>query len=255
MPLAIEKERGEKILEQIQNITELYIVVKEIIIFFEETNPSQKSDIQPINELRNAFDHFMRVTAAWLEIKKPSETEKYKPIEYIELHLEKCFGHVYRAGYDTVDFLALTIKDMISNSLKEYSTEDIKTAIPEYYSKIKPAILDINKEITDFRTKKDVANLNSKHLTNYTLKITAIVEHYKLITKKIPSLEEIKQKRIKEKNKNELYDWGKRIVIGIIILLVGIFIGSLKTEQSTPTLKGAELHAPQQESKTINTQE
>lgn len=232
MPIEIEVKDKNNILEQIRNITELYIVVKETIIFFEETNPEQKSDIQPINELRNAFDHFMRVSAAWLEIKIPNENDKFTTTEYMQLHLDKCFSHVYRAGYDTADFLALTIKDQITNVLEKYSPEDIKSAIPEYYSIIKPAIIEINSAIADFRSKKDVANLKPSHLINYIAEIKTLVNHYKTVTKAIPSLSELKEKRTKEKNKNELYDWTKRIIIGLIILVFGIIIGANKKDFS-----------------------
>lgn len=88
------------IVDKLRELTELYLVVKEIIIYFEEVNPEQKSDIQPINELRNAFDHLMRCFSKWLGIDKNQE---HKSSAYISTHLSKSFGHVYRAGYDTVD--------------------------------------------------------------------------------------------------------------------------------------------------------
>ena len=70
MELIINEQEIEKALDKLHDLCELYIVVKEIIIYFEEVNPEQKSDIQPINELRNAFDHVMRVVAVWLKIKE-----------------------------------------------------------------------------------------------------------------------------------------------------------------------------------------
>lgn len=232
MLIEIEDKSKKDIVEQIRRITELYLVVKETIIFFEETSPEQKSDIQPINELRNAFDHFMRVTATWTGIKKHNENDKFTPTEYIQLHLEKCFGHVYRAGYDTADYLALTIKDQITDNLEEYTPEDIKSAIPQYYSIIKPAILEVNNSITDFRTKKDVANLDPSHLISYIAEIKTLVTHYKTIIKATPSLSEIKEKRTREKKQNELYDWAKQIIIGIIFLVSGILIGAKRNDSS-----------------------
>ncbi len=64
----IELENRSIVAEKLRDLTELYFVVKEIILYFEEVNPEQKADIQPINELRNAFDHLMRCSSTWLGI-------------------------------------------------------------------------------------------------------------------------------------------------------------------------------------------
>ena len=117
-----------------RELTELYLVVKETILYFEEINQEQKADIQVINELRNAFDHLMRVSATIFEVKALSNN----PNEYILKNLDKAYGHVYRAGYDTIDFLCLTIKKEISDSLCEFDPFVIKEALPDYYPIIKP---------------------------------------------------------------------------------------------------------------------
>ena len=62
-----------------KELTELYLVVKETILYFEEINQEQKADIQVINELRNAFDHLMRVSATIFEVKVLSDN----PNDYI----------------------------------------------------------------------------------------------------------------------------------------------------------------------------
>ncbi len=99
--------------KRFREIAELYLVVKETILYFEEINQEQKTDIQVINELRNAFDHLMRVIAALFNVKKINNDSD----DYILKNLDKAYGHVYRAGYDTIDFLCLTIKKEISDSL------------------------------------------------------------------------------------------------------------------------------------------
>ncbi len=139
--------------------------------------------------------------------------------------MDKSFGHVYRAGYDTVDFLSLTIKGIIASDLKGYSVEAIKTILPEYYSTIKPDITTLNEEITQFRKNKDVAHVQSNHLIQYIKKVKRIVEYHKKISKAIPQLNELETKLSNDKRNKEIYDWGKRIVIGIIIFLFGIWVG------------------------------
>lgn len=83
MPVHINHEYRKQAVEKLKDLSELYIVVKELIIYFEEVNPEQKSDIQPINELRNVFDHLMRVVAVWLSISERDDSS-----EYIITHLK-----------------------------------------------------------------------------------------------------------------------------------------------------------------------
>ncbi len=56
--------------DRLQELTELYLIVKEIVIYSEENNPENKANIQVITEFRNAFDHLMRVYAAYFEIER-----------------------------------------------------------------------------------------------------------------------------------------------------------------------------------------
>lgn len=231
MPINIDHEHREQAIEKLKDLTELYIVVKELIIYFEEVNPEQKSDIQPINELRNAFDHLMRVVAVWLSISERDDAN-----EYIIVHLNKSFGHVYRAGYDTVDFLALTMKGLIIETLKGYKSKLINVAIPDYYPMIRPAIEDLNKNIAKFRSQKDVAENNANHLISYIESVKDIVAHYQKILKAVPALDELeneaqKDRELKEKlnKKSNFHDWVKKLIVGFILILIGYFFRSFIT--------------------------
>lgn len=228
MDFIIGREHREEALQKLNDICELYFVVKEVIIYFEEINPEQKSDIQPINELRNAFDHLMRVVAVWLNIK-----EKTEPNDYIITHLDKSFGHVYRAGYDTVDFLTLTLKELIYSELSGYSVRTIQEVIPNYYSEIRPSIYELNDEVTKYRSEKDVANTDARHLIEYIRDVKKIVEYHKGITKKIPTLDELERKHRAETTNTEIKDWLKRIAIGLFILFCGYMIRDISSKFSS----------------------
>jgi len=208
---------------RLRNLTELYLVVKELILYFEEVNPEQKSDIQPINELRNAFDHMMRVSAVALEV-NPYEGDSQK---YILTHIDKAFGHVYRAGYDTVDFLALTIKAIISDELDGFSVEAISKALPEYYSTIKPEIEQINLKIANYRAEKDVAQDDAEHLIEYIETVTKLCEYREQVSRALPSISEIEEKRKNESKIRTRQDWIKRIIIGIILIIIGMLLQPL----------------------------
>lgn len=211
--------------DRLRKLTELYLVVKELMLYFEEVNPEQKSDIQPINELRNAFDHMMRVSAVVLEI-KPQDS----PQDYIRTHIDKAFGHVYRAGYDTVDFLSLTIKSLINEDLEGFSVDAIHKALPEYYSIIKPEIEQINQQIAEYRAQKDVAQNDADHLIDYTETVRKLREYRKKISRALPAIAEIDDKKKAETRIATRRDWIKRIAIGIILIVIGALLKTPLTD-------------------------
>jgi len=112
--------------ENIKQITQLYGKVKELIIFCEENHEEFKSNLHVVKELRDAFDHLMRVFAVKLDIKKEKDEN------YIQINLDKVFGHVYRAGYDTLDYATLILRDKINKEVINFSSSAIQSAIPTH---------------------------------------------------------------------------------------------------------------------------
>jgi hypothetical protein len=219
MPINFSQEKQDKIIEELQKLCELYFVVKEFVIYFEENNPEQDTDIQLINELRNAFDHLMRSFAVWLEIKKEKS-----PYEYILTNIDKAFGHVYRAGYDTLDLLVLIFKEIIYKDINEYSSEAINKVIPEYYTKIRPLVYDLNEKITKYRKEKDVSSENYIQLFEYIKEVKKLVNYHKELSPKLPALDEYEAKLNSEKDKENKKSWFKDIILVILSALAGYII-------------------------------
>lgn len=63
----------DKELVKFKKICELYNRIKGWMLWGEEIDPEFKSFLQPINELRHAFDHLMRIFAFKLGIKRESD--------------------------------------------------------------------------------------------------------------------------------------------------------------------------------------
>lgn len=137
--------------EKIKEILEIYHFLKEIILY------SEKLDIEAylnvINELRNAYDHIIRV----LEYK----LDNYNDEEYIIGNLNKSLGHVFRATYDCLDVTSLVLISNIKDEL-EYSDEPI-----DDYQNIAPKILEYEGDLVRLRATKDIANINSNALFEY----------------------------------------------------------------------------------------
>jgi hypothetical protein len=71
----------------------------------------------------------MRVFAFKFGLKEADE-------KYAVINLDKAFGHVYRAGYDLLDFISIVLRKKIRNELESISSEALATIFPEYYREI-----------------------------------------------------------------------------------------------------------------------
>ncbi len=77
-----------------------------MIIFCEENQEEFKTNLQIVKELRDAFDHLMRVFAVKLGMKGERGDGS------IQTSLDKVLGHVFRAGYDTLDFATVILRQL-----------------------------------------------------------------------------------------------------------------------------------------------
>ncbi len=103
-------------------------------------------------ELRHGLEHIVRAQAAMLGI-NGGETSP----NYIEHSFDKAIGHEYRAFFDAADWLSVSIRKRIIETLDVYSPECIAAVIPEYYTKLRPSIDQSCREIAGIRGAKDVA--------------------------------------------------------------------------------------------------
>lgn len=214
-------ETEEKNLKQ---ITLLYGKVKELIIFCEENQEEFKSNLHIVKELRDAFDHLMRVFAVKLGVTEGKEDG------YVQTSLDKVLGHVFRAGYDTLDFSTIILRDKINQELSGFSSSTIQAAIPNYYSELRPSIEEITNEIIHQRNDKDIAKPSPELFDQYFKNVVKLNQISKDILKAKPSMIELANKRRSEERK----DWIKQIIIGSIIGIVGIIIGVILTKQGLP---------------------
>ena len=177
-------------LDYFRQITLLYAKVKELVIYCEENHDEFKSNLHVVKELRDSFDHLMRIFAIQFDLKDNGD-------EYININMEKIFGHVYRAGYDSLDYASLILRDKINNEVAGFSPSAIQAAIPSYYSEIRPTVEKITDEIVKLRAEKDVANSSLEEFGEYVDNIKKLHEMYDVILKAKPSLIEYtdKQKR------------------------------------------------------------
>jgi hypothetical protein len=146
--------------EKLEKIFKHYTILKGGLIFLDQVEPTGLSYVQPYNEIRHSVDHLSRVILYKLGIHAPTDTT-----DYISKQLDKAYAHMYRAMYDTLDLLGLTIKESISVKLDPFSVNTKHTVMPEFYTKILPRLYTITeKEIVSLRETKDVGDDNEDNV-------------------------------------------------------------------------------------------
>ncbi len=204
--------------ELLEEITELYGRAKELMLFAEEIDPQKRTHFQPINELRHAFDHEMRIFAVKFNIYEPKKVSKAK---YIKKNLDKAVGHVYRSCYDTLDWISINMRLKITEEVKGFSNESIKTTIPTYYSEIRPFCEYVDEEIAKLRSDKDVAECRENPgIDHYVTLIKQLRTHHNTIIKAKPSMIEHKQKEDEQKWKDVL----KALAIGTFLAIFSAIV-------------------------------
>ncbi|MBI4778125.1 hypothetical protein HY792_04320 [Candidatus Desantisbacteria bacterium] len=157
----------EKVCKEVwKKIIHVHEYTKHITLKAEEFDESFKTFIQPFNELRNTLEHIIRANSVIIGINDCEDSK------YIDKNLDKALGHEYRAFFDSVDWLSMSLRDRIIETLKPFHHEAISKAIPDYYSNIRPRIDEIGNEIARLREEKDIANGSELMIE---------VEHYKEI--------------------------------------------------------------------------
>ncbi len=162
--------------EKLREAIDVYKKAKTIILYSEEQDEEQKALIQTYKELRDAFDHLMRVLASQEENHKLSEPDAN---QRINVNIEKCISHIFRAAFDAVDLSVITFKEKIYKALKPFSS-DILIKCIEDYGQLKIRIEEINENIVTFRNEKDTTIDGSSTILNrYIQEIDELKSIYK----------------------------------------------------------------------------
>lgn len=198
-----------------EEIFNLYNTIKWLYALCEETDTELNTNLQPFNEFRAALDHVMRLIAI-------ENIEEYKG-KNAEDEVKKLFTHLRRAFFDICDMLSINYRNKIIDVLEDYTVDEIQSALPDYYSKIRPRIEEISETIASLRTNKRFNGNEEQEtaLDEYPKIIEELQKYYKTVNSAIPSLLDIKNKNKAKERKNIWIQW----VIPIGGLVVGTAVG------------------------------
>lgn len=202
-----------------EEIINLYNTIKWLYALCEETDSELNTNLQPFNEFRAALDHLMRIVAV-------ENLEEYKDNDAFD-EAKKLKSHLRRALFDICDMISINYRNKIIDALQEYDVGEIRNALPNYYSEIRPRIEEISEEIAILRTEKRF-NADKKEETaidDYPKVIEELQFFYKTINAALPSLIEIREKNKKENKRMARKEVITKWILPILTLISGIVIG------------------------------
>lgn len=136
-----------------ERICEVYFLTKNYLLRGEELSDDFDTFLQPLKEHRDAFDHVAR--AYGIKFKYGVNTDEDNGSSYCESNMRKALGHVYRAFFDTADWLSYICRKQIREHLIGKSYQEIVREYPDY-ANIKLFLVQVPKQIASIRAKKDV---------------------------------------------------------------------------------------------------
>lgn len=128
------------------------------------------------------------------------------------------------AGYDTLDYATLILRDKINKEVQDASSSALQTVIPTYYSEIRPSIESITSDIIRLRINKDVASPSPEVFEIYFHNVIKLQEILALVRRAKPALVEYENKIHKEKSKEKIIHIAIGIFIGIILVVLKLYI-------------------------------
>jgi hypothetical protein len=199
-------------IDALGRLSERYAQIKLFIAYAEEIQLDHKADILVYKELRDGFDHLMRVLFSRLSLKA---TVLESPDEYRNINIEKSIGHVYRAAFDALDATILSFKEHINSNLQGYSREAVVAVIPDYY-KLKIKLNKLTNRAAERRGKKDIGVITDIAFEEYVDDVTELKTLHTNIINAGPDLDEYKKGLFWEKWKGRIWS--------VSLVFIGIFL-------------------------------
>jgi len=152
--------------------------------------------------LRSALDHIFKAVSIAHEI------------ENCDYELKEAKEHMKRAGYDALELLSGSLGSSVISKIHPYDTETLTSVFPEYYTFIKPKISEIQLIVSQLRMGRKI-DCDDTFFAYFNL-IKELVEINSVIDKRIPSLQEYKEKKTKERLKKQIWQYCIGPIIGFI---------------------------------------
>jgi hypothetical protein len=146
------------------------------------------------------------------------------PTDYTKKNIDKVFSHLYRAAFESLDYIRICQKDAISEKLRDVSNDALVGVFPEYYNIIRPRLEVLIEQIPTYKKDKDIGKPDLEALRKYNSTILEIKEHIKVIESKRASLIDFDVRRRAEKTADDRKMFIYMTISGVIGAVIGALI-------------------------------
>jgi hypothetical protein len=216
----------EDFFRRFSSIKELYLEVKEAIILAENFDKGSDVYLSSLNELRNGFDRLMR------SLDYPAQLSE---------EFDEAKEHLYKAGYDAYEVLAINVGNSIVKVVEEYDSGIISTIFPRYYDEIKPMLIDMRIELAGGRAHQKLnPTKGTKSFYPYKDQVTRLIQQLKFCEVQVPNLQAEKKRRSRKSLKTALIP----SIITLVLTVAGTYAYEkwFKVEKAPIIDKGTSLH-------------
>ena len=193
--------------KELAELAKLHDIAVKAIALAEYYNPQKKVYIGLHNELRDTLSHVMEMIKA-----------KEYNANYNE-EFNKASSHLKRAGTDAYELLCLNCEKHVIDLLKPYDSEIINRVFPDYYSQIRPTIIDVNQKVSEKKLDKGNGDL-FEYLHSQA---EILIKHVKSTEKHMCYIIDLQEEENKKKKRRTIKKYAMQIIIGILIAL-GFFV-------------------------------
>jgi hypothetical protein len=222
----------ESVETRLKEINDIYAKAKQMILLAEELDPSFRSNVMVIKELRDSHDHFMRLFNEWFCSGNSTPDEKYMLAQ-----LDKARGHIFRAGYDAIDGIVVSYKIKVAKAMEKISNGAISEVCPDFYEKA-PEVDRLSAKIAGHRNDKDVADDSLQNLAAYAEESKHVAEFCSVVISKVPFMMQWDKKQ----RRGLLFE---KVGLALIVAIVGgitiAFVTNLMKPK--PPIQGAPVTA------------
>ena len=132
--------------------------------------------------------------------------------------------HIYRAGYDACDIIAITLLEEIEKLLEPYPVDVILKVWKNFYDKWYPKLEEAKEEIEKAKMIKGNWNgFDVNYFHSYLEKVEILENLLKELRKRITAIQKAYEGEIKRQE--ETQKWNKRLVIATASGALGAIIG------------------------------
>lgn len=210
----------------LKEFAQLYIQAKALILYAEEIDPDARSNLQVIKELRDSFDHLMRLVVARLADEIPPGADDP---DYCSNNLQKASGHLYRAAFDALDGTVLSLRTRIVEFVQPYPVDVLRTVVPNYWE-IRSRLDDLTSRIAEHRARKDIGAEIGVTLDRYVEDVEIVKHLYRELLTYSSALAECAEKQGKTQRKywviTALIALASAVVSGILGARFGSWFGA-----------------------------